>query len=154
VLPARERRGTVVYRVTDEPLSADALVDLVTVPEAGGVAVFLGVVRDNTGGRRVVALEYEAHVPMAEAKLKEIGEAAHRRFTGVSQVAIVHRVGRLEIGEASVVIAVSAAHRREAFQACQFAIDTLKQLVPIWKREIFEDGSVWVGLQGESPPAR
>ena len=83
MLPARERRGTVVYRVTDEPLSADALVDLVTVPEAGGVAVFLGVVRDNTGGRRVVAIEYEAHVPMAEAKLKEIGEAAHRRFTGV-----------------------------------------------------------------------
>ena len=118
-----------MYRVTEEPLSADALVDLVTVPEAGGVAVFLGVVRDNSGGRRVVALEYEAHIPMAEAKLKEIGEA-------------------------SVVIAVSAAHRGEAFQACQFAIDTLKQLVPIWKREIFEDGSVWVGLQGESPPAR
>ena len=141
-----------MYRVTEAPLSADALVDLVTVPEAGGVAVFLGVVRDNTAGRRVVALEYEAHVPMAEAKLKEIGETLHRRFTGIRQAAIVHRVGRLGIGEASVVIAVSAAHRREAFEACQFAIDTLKQTVPIWKREIFEDGSVWVGLQGESPP--
>jgi MoaE-MoaD fusion protein len=152
VLPARER-GSVVYRVTEAPVSADELVDLVTVPEAGGVAAFLGVVRDNTAGRRVVALEYEAHVPMAEAKLKEIGEALHRRFSGVCRAAIVHRVGRLGIGEASVVIAVSAAHRGEAFEACRFAIDTLKQTVPIWKREIFEDGSSWVGLQGESPPA-
>ena len=142
-----------MYRVTDEPLSADALAEQVTVPEAGGVAVFLGVVRDNTAGRRVVVLEYEAHAPMAEAKLKEIGEAVYRRLTGVKHVAIAHRVGRLAIGEASVVVAVSAAHRREAFEACEFAIDTLKQTVPIWKREIFEDGSVWVGLQGESPPA-
>ena len=99
-----------------------------------------------------MALEYEAHAPMAEAKMKEIGEAAHRQWPGVRQVAMVHRVGRLGIGEASVVIAVSAAHRAEAFDACEFAIDTLKQTVPIWKREIFEDGSVWVGLQGASPP--
>jgi molybdopterin synthase catalytic subunit len=142
-----------VYRVTDEPLSADELVDLVTVPEAGGVAVFLGVVRDNNAGRRVVALEYEGHVPMAEAKLKEIGEAVHRRWPGVKQVAMVHRLGRLQVGEASVIIAVSSAHRREAFEACHFAIDRLKETVPIWKREIFEDGAVWVGLQGEDPPA-
>lgn len=141
-----------MYRLTTEPLSADTLAELVAVPEAGGVAVFLGVVRDNTAGRRVLALEYEAHAPMAEAKLKEIGEAVYRRWPGVKQVAIAHRVGRLAIGEASVAIAVSAAHRQEAFEACQFAIDTLKRTVPIWKREIFEDGAVWVGLQGESPP--
>jgi molybdopterin synthase catalytic subunit len=141
-----------VYRVTAEPLSADALVEAVTLPEAGGVAVFLGVVRDNNAGRRVVALEYEGHVPMAEAKLKEIGEAVHRGWPGVKQVAMVHRLGRLGIGEASVVIAVSAAHRHEAFEACHFAIDRLKETVPIWKREIFEDGAVWVGLQGEDPP--
>ncbi len=141
-----------MYLVTPEPLAAAALADLVTVPDAGGVAVFIGVVRDNTAGRRVVALEYEAHAPMAEAKMKEIGEAVHRRWPGIRQVAMVHRVGRLQIGEASVVIAVSAAHRGEAFDACEFAIDTLKQIVPIWKREIFDDGSVWVGLQGESPP--
>lgn len=142
-----------MYRVTEEPLSADATARAVGVPEAGGVAVFLGIVRHETAGRRVLALEYEAHVPMAEAKLKEIGEAVYRRWPGVRQVAIVHRIGRLAIGDASVVIGVSAAHRAEAFAACQYAIDTVKQIVPIWKREIFEDGAVWVGLQGESPPA-
>jgi molybdopterin synthase catalytic subunit len=116
--------------------------------------VFLGVVRDSTAGRPVVALEYEANVPMAEAKLKEIGEAVHQRWPGVKQVAMLHRIGRLAIGEASVAIAVSAAHRREAILACHYAIDRLKETVPIWKREIFEDGAVWVGLQGESPPPR
>jgi molybdopterin synthase catalytic subunit len=141
-----------VYRVVDGPLSAEAVAREVTVPGAGGVAVFLGVVRDHTAGRRVVALEYEAHAPMAEAKLKEIGEQAHRRWPGVQAVTILHRVGRLGIGEASVAIGVSAAHRAEAFEACHFAIDELKRIVPIWKREIFEDGSTWVGLQGESPP--
>jgi molybdopterin synthase catalytic subunit len=152
VLPSRQRGCPLMYRVTEEPLSADAVARAVTVPEAGGVAVFLGVVRHETAGRRVVALEYEAHVPMAEAKLKEIGEAIYRRWPQVCQVAIVHRIGRLEIGEASVVIGVSAAHRAEAFEACQYAIATLKRIVPIWKRELFEDGAVWVGLQGESPP--
>jgi molybdopterin synthase catalytic subunit len=142
-----------VYRVTTEPLSADVLADAVTVPEAGGVVVFLGVVRNINAGRSVVALEYEAHVPMAEAKLKEIGEAVYRRWPGVKQVAMAHRIGRLRIGEASVVLAVSAAHRHDAFEACHFAIDRLKETVPIWKKEIFEDGAVWVGLQGESPPA-
>ncbi len=142
-----------MYRVTTEPLAADALVETVTVPEAGGVAVFLGVVRDNTAGRRVVALEYEAHPPMAEAKMKEIGEAVYRQWPGVKQVAMVHRVGRLRIGDASVVIAVSSAHRADAFEACHFAIDRLKKTVPIWKREVFEDGAVWVGLQGEDPPS-
>lgn len=143
-----------MYRVTTEPLSADALASDVIVPEAGAVSVFLGVVRDNTAGRPVVALEYEANVPMAEAKLKEIGEAVHQRWPGVKQVAMLHRIGRLAIGEASVAIAVSAAHRREAILACHYAIDRLKETVPIWKREIFEDGAVWVGLQGESPPPR
>jgi molybdopterin synthase catalytic subunit len=141
-----------MIRVTTEPLSSDALADVVTVPEAGGVVVFLGVVRNNSAGRRVVALEYEAHVPMAEAKMKEIGEAVHRRWPDVKQVAMAHRIGRLGIGDASVVIAVSAAHRQQAFEACHFAIDRLKETVPIWKREIFEDGAVWVGLQGETPP--
>lgn len=143
-----------MYRVTTEPLSADALASIVIVPEAGAVSVFLGVVRDNTAGRPVVALEYEANVPMAEAKLKEIGETVHQRWPGVQQVAMLHRIGRLAIGEASVAIAVSAAHRREAILACHYAIDRLKETVPIWKREIFEDGAVWVGLQGESPPPR
>jgi molybdopterin synthase catalytic subunit len=140
--------------VTGEPLSADAVAGAVTVPQAGAVTVFLGVVRDSSAGRRVVALEYEAHVPMAEAKMKEIGEEVRRRWPGVTDVAMVHRVGRLAIGEASVAIAVSAAHRRDAVLACHHAIDRLKEIVPIWKREVFEDGAVWVGLQGESPPPR
>lgn len=143
-----------MYRVTTEVLSTEAVAETVTVPGAGGIVVFAGVVRDHTAGRRVVALEYEAHGPMAEAKLKEIGETVRRRWAGVEAVAILHRVGRLRIGEASVVIGVSAAHRAEAFEACHFAIDELKRIVPIWKREIFDDGSVWVGLQGESPPPR
>jgi len=85
---------------------------------------------------------------MAEAKLREIGAEVRRRWPSVKAVAILHRVGRLEIGESSVLIAVSAAHRREAFEACHYAIDTLKQTVPVWKKEHFEDGEVWVGLQG------
>jgi molybdopterin synthase catalytic subunit len=141
-----------MYRITEEPLSADVVTQAVTVPEAGGVALFLGIVRNNTADRRVVALEYEAHVPMAEAKLKEIGEAVYRRWPEVRQVVILHRIGRLGVGEASVAIGVSAAHRQDAFEACRYAIDTVKQVVPIWKRELFEDGSAWVGLQGESPP--
>jgi molybdopterin synthase catalytic subunit len=141
-----------VYRVIEDVLSADAIARTVTVPEAGGVVVFLGVVRNETAGRRVVALEYEAHVPMAEAKLKEIGEAVYARWPGVKHVVILHRIGRLLVGEASVAIGVSAAHRQEAFEGCQYAIDTIKRIVPIWKRELFEDGSAWVGLQGESPP--
>jgi molybdopterin synthase catalytic subunit len=141
-----------MYRITEEPLSAEAVTQAVAVPEAGGVVVFLGVVRDHTAGRRVVALEYEAHAPMAEAKLKEIGEAVYGRWPGVRQVVILHRIGRLLVGEASVAIGVSAAHRQDAFEACRYAIDTVKRIVPIWKREVFEDGSAWVGLQGESPP--
>ena len=110
--------------------------------------VFSGVVRNETGGRPVKFLEYDAHAPMAEAKMREIGAAIHARWDGVKRVAILHRVGRLEIGESSVLIAVSAAHRQDAFEACQYAIDTLKRTVPVWKKEHFEDGEVWVGLQG------
>jgi molybdopterin synthase catalytic subunit len=138
-----------LYRVTEEPLSEPAVTAAVADPEAGGVVVFSGVVRNETGGRRVKFLEYEAHAPMAEARMREIGEMVHARWPGVKAVAMVHRVGRLEIGEASVVIGVSAAHRAEAFEACRFAIDRLKETVPVWKKEHFEDGEVWVGLQSE-----
>lgn len=138
-----------LYRVTEEPLSEAAVTAAVADPEAGGVVVFSGVVRSETGGRRVKFLEYEAHAPMAEAKMREIGEMVRARWPGVKRVATTHRVGRLEIGEASVMIAVSAAHRAEAFEACRFAIDRLKETVPVWKKEYFEDGEVWVGLQSE-----
>ncbi len=141
--------GANLYRMTEEPLSEAAVTAAVVHPEAGGVVVFSGVVRNETGGRRVKFLEYEAHAPMAEAKMREIGEMVHARWPGVKAVAMAHRAGRLEIGEASVIIAVSAAHRAEAFEACRFAIDRLKETVPVWKKEYFEDGEVWVGLQSE-----
>ncbi|MBI4608557.1 MAG: molybdenum cofactor biosynthesis protein MoaE [Candidatus Rokubacteria bacterium] len=141
-----------LYRVTGEPLSEAALTEAVAHPEAGGIVVFSGVVRNETGGRRVKFLEYEAHGPMAEAKMRELGDAVRARWPSVKRLAMAHRLGRLEVGEASVVIAVSAAHRREAFEACRFAIDRLKETVPVWKKEYFEDGEVWVGLQCEHQP--
>lgn len=136
------------YRVVDTPLAPDAAGTAVDHPGAGGIAIFSGVVRNETGGREVKFLEYEAHVPMAEAKMREIGQGIRGRWPGVKRVAMFHRLGRLEIGESSVLIAVSAAHRAEAFAACQYAIDTLKRTVPVWKKEHFGDGEVWVGLQG------
>jgi molybdopterin synthase catalytic subunit len=141
--------GADLYRMTSEPLSEAAATAAVAHPEAGGLVVFSGVVRNETGGRRVKFLEYEAYQPMAEARMREIGQMVRARWPGVKAVAMVHRVGRLEIGEASVIIAVSAAHRAEAFEACRYAIDRLKETVPVWKKEHFEDGEVWVGLQSE-----
>ena len=137
-----------VFRVVEHPLSPDALVAEVDDPGAGGIVLLSGVVRNETDGRPVKFLEYEAHAAMAEAKLREIGRAIRARWNGVRRVAILHRIGRLEIGESSVLIAVSAAHRGDAFEACRYAIDTLKRTVPVWKKEHFEDGEVWVGLQG------
>jgi len=137
-----------IYRVVTEALSSDAIAAEVDDPGAGGIVIFSGVVRNETGGRPVKFLEYEAHAPMAEVKMREIGEAVRLRWPGVRRVAMLHRIGRLEIGEASVLIAVAAAHRGDAFEACRYAIDTLKRIVPVWKKEHFEDGEVWVGLQG------
>ena len=116
----------------------------------GAIVTFDGFVRNESHGRRTLYLEYEAYEPMALAKMKEIGQLIHEKFS-IDRVAIVHRLGRLEIGETSVFIAVSAPHRAAAFEACRFAIDTLKRTVPIWKKEYFEDGAVWA--DGELPPA-
>jgi MoaE-MoaD fusion protein len=137
-----------IYRVVDVPLSPDAIAAEVDDPGAGGIVIFSGVVRNQTDGRPVKFLEYEAHAAMAEAKLREIGAAIRARWVGVRRIAMLHRIGRLDIGESSVLIAVSAAHRGDAFDACRYAIDTLKRTVPVWKKEHFEDGEVWVGLQG------
>ena len=137
-----------IYAVVDRPLSPDAIADQVDDAGAGGIVIFSGVVRNQTDGRPVKFLEYEAHAAMAETKLREIGAAIRGRWPGVKRVAMLHRIGRLEIGESSVLIAVSAAHRGDAFEACRYAIDTLKHTVPVWKKEHFEDGEVWVGLQG------
>jgi molybdopterin synthase catalytic subunit/molybdopterin converting factor small subunit len=136
-------------QVTGDPLSEQAVAAAVEAAGAGAIVLFSGVVRDQTGGRRVKFLEYEAHAPMAEAKMREIATAVRARWPAVQRIALVHRIGRLEIGESSVMIAVSSPHRRHAFEACHFAIDTLKETVPVWKKEYFEDGEVWVGLQSE-----
>ena len=146
--PVSGGTDTDTFRVVESPLSADAIAEAVAHPGAGGVAIFSGIVRNETGGRPVKYLEYEAHAAMAETKMHEIGASIRSRWPGIRRIAMLHRIGRLEIGESSVLIAVSAAHRGEAFAACQYAIDTLKRTVPVWKKEHFEDGEVWVGLQG------
>jgi molybdopterin synthase catalytic subunit len=122
----------------------------VRADEDGAVATFDGCVRNRSHGRSTLYLEYEAYESMALAKMREIAEHVHRSLA-INRVAIIHRLGRLEIGETSVFIAVSAAHRAAAFDACRYAIDTLKKTVPIWKKEFFADGAVWA--DGELPPA-
>lgn len=137
--------GAGCFRVTSAPLSLDEVVRAVEGPGRGGVVTFSGQVRDQTRGRAVVRLEYEAYPPMAERVFAQIGAEAAARWEG-SRLAIVHRVGVLQPGELAVVIAASAPHRAEAFDACRHAIERLKQDAPIWKKEIFADGEVWVGL--------
>ena len=131
-----------------EPIDAAALIRHVRTGEDGAVVTFDGCVRNQSHGRRTLYLDYEAYESMALAKIREIGATIHEKFP-IDRVAIAHRLGRLEIGETSVFIAVSAPHRPAAFDACRFAIDTLKRTVPIWKKEYFEDGEVWVGLQSQ-----
>jgi molybdopterin synthase catalytic subunit len=136
-----------VYKITTEPIDVEALYRAVLRDRDGAVVTFCGVVREySDSGRAVRYLEYEAYPEMAEAQMRAIGAEIKRRWD-IDDVAMVHRTGRLEIGEASVVIAVAAPHRGEAFDACEYAIDTLKATVPIWKKEVFADGEVWVGLQ-------
>lgn len=130
--------------ITDQVISAESLIKEVSCPSSGAVAAFVGIAREYSGGKRVIELEYEAYPEMALKKMEEIATEVRERF-GVDKVAMAHRVGTLKIGEASIVIAISAPHRKEALAACQFAIDRVKEIVPIWKKELFEDGSRWVG---------
>jgi molybdopterin synthase catalytic subunit len=130
-------------QLKDTALSPQTCIDLAAHPGAGGATVFIGTVRDQTKGRRVLRLEFEAYAPMAISEMRKIAAAAEARWNA-HHVVIHHRVGSLEIGDIAVIIAVSTPHRKAAFEACQFAIDTLKESVPIWKKEIFEDGEVWV----------
>ncbi len=132
-----------------ESIDANALIEHIRTAEDGAIVTFDGCVRNQSHGRRTLYLDYEAYESMALAKMREIAAEIHTRFQ-IDRVAIAHRLGRLEIGETSVFIAVSAPHRAAAFEACRFAIDTLKRSVPIWKKEYFEDGAVWA--DGELPP--
>lgn len=139
------------FEVTEAELTAESVASLVRSPECGAVAVFLGTARRMSRGREVLYLEYEAYPAMAVRKMQQIGQEIRERW-GTSRVAIRHRVGRIELGEASVAIAVATAHRADAFDACRYAIDRLKEIVPIWKKEVWADGGEWIGWECAVPP--
>ncbi|SDM81608.1 molybdenum cofactor biosynthesis protein MoaE [Siphonobacter aquaeclarae] len=129
--------------VTDQPIDIQACLDAVQSERAGAVDVFIGTVRNHNNARSVVRLEYESFDSMAIRKMTELAEEAARRWP-VEKIAIVHRKGVLSIGDVAVVIAVATPHRAESFEACRWVIDTLKQVVPIWKKEIYDDGEEWL----------
>jgi molybdopterin synthase catalytic subunit len=137
------------FVLTRQPILTAELTPALKAPRDGSVVVFEGIVRDHSQGRRTLYLEYEAYEPMAVQKMQEIGREAKRQFD-IDHIGMIHRLGRLEIGETSVAILVTSAHRRAAFAACQYAIDRLKQVVPIWKKEYFEDGAAWAEGEGGS----
>ena len=135
-----------MYEIVSHPIDVAAVTAAVAHAATGATVAFIGTTRDHNDGRLVTQLEYEAYPEMALAEMRKIGETALRQWP-IEGIAIVHRIGAVPIGEASVVIAVSAGHRRAAFEACHFAIDRLKEVVPIWKKEHFEGGEVWIGSQ-------
>lgn len=139
-----------LFELVQAPIDVPALRQRVRGAGDGAIVIFDGFVRNESHGRATKYLEYEAYEPMALSKMREIGSQLHQKFA-IHRVAIVHRLGRLEIGETSVLISVSAPHRAAGFDACRFAIETLKKTVPIWKKEYFEDGAIWA--DGELPPA-
>lgn len=139
-----------VIELVREPIDPLPLVRPLRAPEDGAIVTFDGFVRNQSHDRATLYLDYEAYESMALGKMREIAAELHEKYP-IDRVLIVHRLGRLEIGETSVFIAVSAPHRAAAFDACRFAVDTLKRTVPIWKKEYFEDGAVWA--DGELPPA-
>lgn len=144
-----ERENGDIFRLVRKPIDTQEIVEALKAPEDGALVVFDGFVRNNFKGQKTLYLEYEAYEAMAWAKIRELGAEMRQRFS-IRRMAIVHRLGRLEIGETSVLIAVASAHRAAAFDACRYAIDTLKRIVPIWKKEFFVGGAVWA--EGEPIP--
>jgi molybdopterin synthase catalytic subunit len=132
-----------MVQIVEDRIDVLQLIGSVISPEAGGIDIFLGTTRNNSGGKKVISLEYEAYRPMALKLMGDIEREIRQRWQ-ICGLSMTHRIGSVPITEASVAIAVSTAHRREAFEACRYAIDELKRRVPIWKKEIFEDGAVWV----------
>jgi molybdopterin synthase catalytic subunit len=137
-----------LFKVTDKPLDSREVEQIVAYPATGAIVTFIGTVRDNARGKLVRALDYEAYAPAAEKMLARIGDEITDKWR-IDRVAIVHRTGLLNVGEISVVIAVSSAHRDEAFDACRHAIERIKEIVPIWKKEFYEDGAIWVGSEAD-----
>lgn len=142
-----------MFRVTNDPIDLQDLLDYVGDPAAGAIATFIGTTRNNNEGRKVVALDYDGYPEMAEKELRRIGTDAQTKWP-ICKMAIVHRLGPVQITEASVIIAVSAGHRDAAFAACRFAIEEIKKTVPIWKKEVYEGGEVWIGTQTGQPLTR
>jgi molybdopterin synthase catalytic subunit len=140
--PLPTDRGDDFYTLTRDVIPSAQLARQLKAPQDGAVVVFEGIVRNHSSGRKTLYLEYEGYAPMAVRKMEEIGREAKQKFA-IDRIGMIHRLGRVEIGETSVAIIVTAAHRRAAFEACQYAIDHLKQSVPIWKKEYFEDGAAW-----------
>ncbi len=138
-----------IFEITREPIDKAGLEQRLQTGAAGAIVTFDGVVRNQTKGRPVVSLQYEAYAPMAVKEMRRLGDEIRERWPEIDRIGIVHRFGELKISESSVVIVVTSPHRRAAFEACHFAIDRLKQTVPIWKKEVFEDGEVWV--EGQMP---
>ena len=138
-----------IFEITREPIDKLGLEKRLLTGAAGAVVTFDGVVRDNTKGRLVTSLQYEAYEPMAVKEMRRIGVEIRERWPDVERVGVIHRFGPMQISESSVVIVITSPHRGVAFEACRYAIDRLKQTVPIWKKEIFEDGEEWV--EGQSP---
>lgn len=132
-----------MIQLSEEPIDITGIVASVSSEKAGAVDLFVGTVRNKTQGRKVVRLEFEAYDSMAVSEMEKIAAEVKEKWP-VEKIAIHHRKGVLNIGDVAVVIAVSSPHRKEAFEACRYAIDTLKETVPIWKKEIFEDGAIWV----------
>lgn len=148
-----DRDQNSMIEITEAPIDHAALTERVRSNLAGAVCTFLGTVREMTGDRRTASLEYEAYPEMASKKMAELEAEARRRWP-ILDVALVHRVGHLDLGEISVVVAVSCPHRQQAFEACRWLIDTLKEVVPIWKKEVWADGrEEWVHPGLESPPS-
>jgi molybdopterin synthase catalytic subunit len=142
-----------MFRIARTPIVLDRLVRAVRDPRAGAVVTFLGTTRNENAGRHVVRLEYEAFTRMAVSEMRRLAAEARRRWP-LRRVAMAHRIGAVPVGHASVAIVVSAAHRAEAFAACHWLIDRLKEIVPIWKREHFRGGQVWIGPQQGAPARR
>jgi|SRR5699024_3351469 len=138
-----------LFWITDEPIDVEEVMGKVVRPEAGAISTFTGITREFTHGKRTLFLEYQAYPSMAEKKLAQIGEEIEEKW-GNTKTAIAHRTGRLDISEVAVAIAVSTPHRKDAFAASEYAIDRIKDIVPIWKKEHWEDGTKWIGDQREN----
>jgi molybdopterin synthase catalytic subunit len=139
-----------MFRVTQGSIDIKEMLAFVSDAGAGATVTFIGTTRNHNDGRRVIALDYEGYPEMAEKELGRIGEEAKKKWN-IQRMAIIHRLGPVQITEPSVIIAVSAAHRGDAFEACRFAIEEIKKTVPIWKKELFEGGEIWIGTQSGVP---